>query len=73
MNKDNEWFGVVRWSNYDIRTQLLEMGISPTQENIDLIRTACDNDHHFTDGMIQAGWDAIENKIQEVLLNKKEA
>lgn len=64
MPNDNFYFGVVRWCNDDIVILLDEMGIAATQENIDEVRVACENSHHFTDAMVEAGWLAIQDTIQ---------
>lgn len=64
----DKWFGVVRWCNRDIAGKLMEMGIPATQENIAIVRCECENNHHFTDGMIEAGWCAIEETIERLEL-----
>lgn len=71
MNDDSRWFGRVRWCNDDIATKLEEMGIPVTEENISRVRRECEHDKHFTDGMIEAGWDAIENTILDLNLDKQ--
>jgi hypothetical protein len=63
MNED--WFGIVRWCEDDIAAKLEEMGIEPTQGKIDEVRCRIENNHHFTDTMIEAGWMMIEYTIQE--------
>ncbi len=67
---NNEYFGVVRWNNEDIKSKLEEMGIEPTEENIATVRCECENDHHFTDAMIKAGWIAIECAIKNLGLEE---
>ena len=67
-----KWFGIVRWCDDDIAAKLEEMGIEPTDDNVAAVRTLCENDHHFTDGMIEAGWYAIANAIHEAGLVKME-
>lgn len=62
---NNEWFGIVRWCNEDIAVKLAEMGFEPTEENIDAVRCRCENNHHFTDTMIEAGWMMIESVIED--------
>lgn len=64
---NNEYFGIVRWCNDDIAAKLEDMGIEASEENIAAVRCACENNHHFTDTMIEAGWMAIEYTIQETL------
>ena len=63
---DSEWFGIVKWCDEDIRCMLEEMGIEPTKENVEAVRCKCENNHHFTDTMIEAGWYMIEDAIWEL-------
>jgi hypothetical protein len=65
-NDDNKWFGVVRWTNENIASALVDMGYAPTETNVLEVRVACENDHHFTDRMVEAGWDAINNIIMNL-------
>ena len=60
---DNQYFGIVRWCDVDIANKLVEMGIEPTQDHISSVRCECENNHHFTDTMVEAGWMSIENAI----------
>ena len=62
MNK--EWFGQVRWCEDDLITALEEMGYPATEENISRLYSMCDK-HWFTDCMVEAGWEYIENCIDE--------
>lgn len=57
------WFGVVRWCNGDIISQLETMGIAASDDNVNAVRCACENNHHFTDGMIEAGWESLSETI----------
>jgi hypothetical protein len=66
MNK-TKWFGIVRWCADDVAAKLEEMGIPTTQDNIDTVVCACENNHHFTDTMIEAGWYMIEEVIDQTL------
>lgn len=66
---NTKWFGIVRWCDDDIAAMLEGMGIDATKKNIAAVRCACENNHHFTDGMIEAGWAAIEYAINR--LNEK--
>ena len=61
-----DWFGVVRWCNGDIAVKLEEMGILANDDNIQAVRCACENNHHFTDGMIEAWWAAIEEAVNNL-------
>lgn len=56
------WFGQVRWCNEDLMSALEEHGYPATKENVEKLRNMCDN-HWFTDHMIAAGWDYINNSI----------
>lgn len=70
---DDDWFGVVRWCNQDIEQMLIKNGIEPTDELVSAVRTECENNHHFTDGMIEAGLAAIEKEICFTCFFKKNA
>ena len=54
-------FGKVVWTEEDIRNYIEdEDGELPQDEEfIDEVLTRCMNDHHFTDSMIEAGWETI--------------
>lgn len=62
---NNECFGIVKWNNEDLACALVDSGIDATQENVDKLRCICENNHHFTDGMIEAGWEMIHYLISE--------
>ena len=66
-----EWFGIVRWHEDDIRAALLEDGYEPTEEAIDLIRFKMEN-HGFTDLQIADGWDRIHQYIADEAENFEE-
>ena len=66
-----EWFGIVRWCDEDIRAALLEDGYEPTEEAIDLIRFKMEN-HGFTDLQIADGWDKIHQYIADEAENLEE-
>ena len=66
---DQKYFGVVQWVREDIMDALVERDIEPTPENIEAVFTACNNDHHFTDEMIRAGWSSLDAKICDLLEN----
>ena len=59
-------FGVVKWNKYDLAGALEENGIPATEKNIALLRDECENNHHFTDRMIEAGWDTINDYISRL-------
>ena len=56
-------FGIVKWTNADLGGALEENGVAPTEYNIATLRDECENNHHFTDGMIEAGWNTINYYI----------
>lgn len=56
------WFGRVRWHDDDLRQALIGRGYTPTDENVARIRKECERGW-FTDGMIEAGWTAIDYAI----------
>jgi len=64
---NNKWFGMVRWCNDDIAGKLEDMGIEASEENIAAVRKNCENNKYFRDTMIEAGWDMIEEAINETL------
>ena len=57
-----EYFGVVRWCEEDLKCALINEGYPVTENNISKLSMICDN-HWFTDCMIEAGWEYIENNI----------
>ena len=66
-NKNNEWFGIVRWCNEDIASALEDKGIKATEENVNKIRKALENSHWFIDFMIEQGWQYIYETIDDEL------
>lgn len=64
---NNDWFGVVRWCDDDIVCLLKDMCIEPTEDNVAKVRCACENNHYFTDSMIEAGWNTMEYIAEDVL------
>ncbi len=62
-----KYFGGVRWSREDIEYALWDRGLIANKANVDAVFAACDNDHHFTDAMIEAGWAAINSRISDLL------
>lgn len=61
-----KWFGVVGWCDDDIACLLNNKGIDDSEDNIAAVRVACENNHHFTDTMIEAGWETLEYMVDEV-------
>lgn len=60
--ESEEWFGVVRWCEDDIRGALDDKGYPVTENNIEKLHSICNN-HWFTDHMIEAGWEYMYNNI----------
>ena len=57
-----EWFGKVRWCENDLKSALEENGYPATENNIANLYSLCDT-HWFTDHMIEAGWEYINEQI----------
>lgn len=71
---DNEdWFGIVRWCDEDIRCALQERGYTQTQNNVDEVRRAVENNSYFRGSMIEAGWDCIYCTIDDCADNLEES
>lgn len=58
----NEWFGIVRWCDNDIKNALETQGIAVTENNVDKLKSLCLH-HSFTDEMIERGWEHIYDEI----------
>lgn len=58
-----EWFGVVRWCEEDLKIALEREGYPVTENNIAKLRSICEQ-HFFTDFMIEQGWEYIYNSIR---------
>ncbi len=63
----DKYFGEVKWSDRDLEEALEERGIRATKEIVSNLRSMIEIDHHFTDSIVAAGWEAINNKIAEWL------
>ena len=63
---DGEWFGVVRWCNEDIKFALADHGFSTCNENVDAVRASIESNHHFTERMVEAGWESIGYAIEDL-------
>ena len=59
---EDEWFGIVRWCEDDIRAALIDRGFKPTKEAIALVRFSMENGG-FDGHQIEAGWDYIDSII----------
>lgn len=59
---DDEWFGMIRWHEDDLK-EALEYQLHPaTENNIAKLRSIC-NSHWFTDHLIQSGWEYMYSHI----------
>ena len=58
----DKWFGQVRWCEEDLMGALEDQGYPATENNIAKLYSLC-NSHWFTDHMIEAGWEYINNNI----------
>ena len=64
LKDSEEWFGQVRWYEYDLEEALKEQGYPITENNVSKLRSLCEH-HFFTDCMIERGWDYIYDQIGE--------
>ena len=64
MEKNNEWFGNVRWCEEDLISALVDNKVHATARNVAKLRKVVDT-HWFIDFMIEAGWDYIQAKIED--------
>lgn len=62
------WFGDVRWCDDDIRNELDLLDVDITDENVERVRNLCSK-HWFTDRMIEAGWEALEDAVRSCFCN----
>lgn len=63
--KPEEWFGTVRWCEEDLKNSLERLEVPVTEENIRKVRKMCEH-HSFTDQMVEAGWDIIDQFVGEL-------
>ena len=63
--KPDEWFGVVRWCDDDIRAGLRDAGFRDDDDSVGLIHDKLANSSALTGGMIERGWDFIAYCIDE--------
>lgn len=56
--KADDFFGEVRWCEEDIENALEVCGVAPTEIAINAVWQFCES-HHFTDRVIEMGWDAM--------------
>ena len=60
----DEWFGVVRWCDDDIKNALETQGIAVTENNVDKLHRMCSH-HSFTDMMIEQEWEFMYDMIAQ--------
>lgn len=70
MKEKNEWFGIVRWCKEDLKAALENNGYPVNDNNVDELFVHLQH-HSFTDYMISAGWDFIDNTISELAFDGK--
>lgn len=63
-----KWFGEVRWCDEDIRGELELLDVDSTDENVERVRDLCSR-HWFTDRMIEAGFEAIDEAVKSCFGN----
>lgn len=56
------FFGAVRWCEADIENALEVCDVRPTAEAVSTVRQFCESEH-FTERMIERGWDEIYDFI----------
>ena len=70
--EEDSKFGEISWSEDDIRKYLDEHPEFPEDgEFFYKVLDECMNDHHFTDRMIEVGWQEIADRAYKVLVNNK--
>jgi hypothetical protein len=62
---DNQYWGVVRWHDDDIRMAFEERGIDPTERMIELVRNSIKQ--AVIDMQITAAWGTIQYGLTEFL------
>ena len=63
-----EYFGIVRWNEDDLRNALEINGVEPTEAMVVQLRKLCESST-FEEAMSSAGWDVIYGYINEGRLN----
>jgi hypothetical protein len=59
---EDDWFGIVRWCEDDLKAALEDQGYPVTENNIAKLYGLCSH-HRFTDHMIEAGWEYMYSSI----------
>ena len=63
-----EYFGMVRWNEDDLRNALEENDVRPTDERVAQLRKLCESSS-FEEAMIGAGWDIIYGYVNNGRIN----
>lgn len=63
-----EYFGMVRWNEDDLRNALEENDVRPTDELVAQLRKLCEHTD-FEDAIVCAGWDIIYSYINNGRIN----
>ena len=63
-----EYFGMVRWNEDDLRNALEENDVRPTDERVAQLRKLCEHTD-FEDAIVCAGWDIIYSYINNGRIN----
>lgn len=58
----NNYFGEVRWCKEDLEVALKNKGLPVTENNLSRLYVICSH-HWFRDYTIEAGWEFINNNI----------
>lgn len=65
MADGENYFGVVRWCDDDLRGAIEESGNIPTDELVSHLRTLCEKP--LCDMMIERGWEVISSLIPQAV------
>ncbi len=65
LERSDDVFGVVMWSDDDIASQLREHAVTDTPENIRAVRESF-HGRHIDDQLIEHGWGLLEEAVSEL-------
>lgn len=65
MAEQEGYFGIVLWQEDDLIEALANHGIEPTEENVQKLWSAMDDDD-LCGNMIAAGWDYIYDLVNDI-------
>lgn len=66
--RNSDHFGCVHWTEQDLRGKLKERGVPITSDVLDALRATYAL-RHIDDRMIESGWNAIEQAIEDAGLS----